>query len=323
MSPMADNMGAEDREWIEAEAVTSEVTTSASPPPVPSLLKFGVGVPSRSRARAVSSRTSAASALARSRSTRAGSGKERRRRKRPSPTLALAPNHYTALAPLVDSRISIFFVHLRVLIIFIIAIRTPAVRDIGDEWRERDRVRQSVDNAAPTMAGDAAREHEDKEMGTALARASVSPGDLGDLSGAGVVGSERCVDAESSLVQANARGDVLLDGREARAASASGASPPARVRAVPARMSAAFHPRALCGKLAQSKGGTSGSRPTSPSPRTHSACGTGVGDASPSRPRSVTSPLPLLPLLNDRTPIVCVHPRGFVIFVISLLPCPS
>jgi hypothetical protein len=32
---------------------------------------------------------------------------------------------------------------------------------------------------------------------------------------------------------------------------------------------------------------------------------------------------PLLPLLNDRTLIVFVHPRGFVIFIISLLPCPS
>ncbi|KAJ7829778.1 hypothetical protein B0H14DRAFT_3143834 [Mycena olivaceomarginata] len=123
-------------------------------------------------------------------------GTERRRRKRPSPTLVLAPNHYTALAPLVDGRISIFFVHLCVLIIFTIAICTPAVRDIGDEWRERDRVGHSVDNAAPTTAGDAAREYGDKEMGTALACATVSPGDLGVLAGAGVVGGERGVDTE-------------------------------------------------------------------------------------------------------------------------------
>jgi hypothetical protein len=69
-------------------------------------------------------------------------------------------------------------------------------------------------------------------MGTAAARANVSPGDLGVLAGAGVVGEERCVDTAvvaggedmhghagdqrievycvlvwSSLVQANARGE--------------------------------------------------------------------------------------------------------------------
>ncbi|KAJ7721094.1 hypothetical protein B0H14DRAFT_3008186 [Mycena olivaceomarginata] len=49
-----------------------------------------------------------------------------------------------------------------------------------------------------------------KKMGTAHARTSVSPGDLGVLAGAGVVGGERtCKVARvwSSLVQANARGE--------------------------------------------------------------------------------------------------------------------
>ncbi|KAJ7787291.1 hypothetical protein B0H14DRAFT_2954374, partial [Mycena olivaceomarginata] len=106
------------------------------------------------------------------------------------------------------------------------------------------------------------------EIGTALARASVSPGDLGVLAGAGVVGGERCVDTETEVgaggedmqggagdqrievygvdVEQSRPGErergtlretahtydiVLPDGREVRAASASGASPPARVRA--------------------------------------------------------------------------------------------
>ncbi|KAJ7730716.1 hypothetical protein B0H14DRAFT_2998805 [Mycena olivaceomarginata] len=180
-----------------------------------------------------------------------------------------------------------------------------------------------------------------KKMGTALARASVSPGDLGVLAGAGVVGGERCVDTEVGaggedmqggagdqrievyVVGEHERGTlpetahtydiVFSDGREVCAASASGASPPARGRLRLASRALVLH-RAGC---------ASGSRPTSPSLRTHSARGTGVGDASLSRPKSVTSLLPLLPLLNDLTLIVFAHPRGFVIFIISLLPCPS
>ncbi|KAJ7799383.1 hypothetical protein B0H14DRAFT_2903090 [Mycena olivaceomarginata] len=122
-----------------------QVNTSASPPPAPPPPSNSELVSHPARARAQSRHGLHGREI----------GTERRRRKRPTPTLALAPSHYTALAPLVDGRISIFFVHLhlRVLIIFINAIHTPAVRDIGDEWRERDRVGHSVDNAAPTTAG--------------------------------------------------------------------------------------------------------------------------------------------------------------------------
>jgi hypothetical protein len=221
-------------------------------------------------------------------------------------------------------------------IIFIIAIRTPAVRDIGDWWRERDRVGHSVDNAAPTMAGDAAREHKDKETGTAPACASVSPGDLGVLAGAGVVGGEWCVDAEvgaggEDMHAGDQRIEVYGVGVEqSRPGERKRGRPSRRTRGVrgecfgrvPSRSCARSPGTDVCGCFSPSRAlvvhgreiGTERRRrkrlsPTlALAPNSHTACGTGVGDASSSGPSDGS--LSLLPLLNDRTLIVFVHPAA-------------
>jgi hypothetical protein len=125
----------------------------------PSFLKFGVGVPSRSYAGTVPARTSAALRLTRSRGTRAGTWHRAQEaqaalahpRPCPEPLHSAGPArrrpYVNLLRPFTRP------------IIFINAIRTPSVKDIGDEWRERDRVGHSVDNAAPTTAGVVAKEH--------------------------------------------------------------------------------------------------------------------------------------------------------------------
>ncbi|KAJ7812460.1 hypothetical protein B0H14DRAFT_2856880, partial [Mycena olivaceomarginata] len=121
---------------------------------LPLLLKFGVGVPSSSCARAVPARTTRAGNWQRAQEAQAALAHPR---PCPEPLNSAGPArrrpYLNLLRPFTRP------------IIFTIAIRTPAVRDIGDEWRERDRVGHSVDNAAPTTAGDAAREHADRDNG--------------------------------------------------------------------------------------------------------------------------------------------------------------